>query len=53
MLNFLVMNVQTWSQKRRDGNALMMYNSGGNWIDPSLYQPEFTGTFPSVETAFS
>jgi len=44
---------QTWAQKRRDGNALMMYNSGGNWIDPSLYQPEFTGTFPSVETAFS
>jgi ABC-type transport system substrate-binding protein len=32
---------------------LMMYNSGGNWIDPSLYQPEFNGTFPSKETGFS
>ena len=31
----------------------MMYHSGGNWIDPSLYEPEFTGTFPSEETAFS
>ena len=30
----------------------MMYNSGGNWIDPSMYQPEFNGTFPSKETGF-
>jgi len=45
-------DLQTWVSKRRDGNALMMYNSGGNWIDPSLYQPEFSGTFPSEETGF-
>ena len=49
LLNY---DLQTWVAKRRDGDALMMYNSMGNWIDPSLYQPEFTGTFPSVETAF-
>ena len=48
-----VMDLQTWVAKRRDGDALMMYHSGGNWIDPSLYEPEFTGTFPSEETAFS
>ncbi len=46
-------DLQTWIAKRRDGNSLMMYNSGGNWIDPSLYQPEFSGTFPSKETGFS
>ena len=46
-------DLQTWVAKRRDGNSLMMYNSGGNWIDPSLYQPEFSGTFPSKETGFS
>jgi peptide/nickel transport system substrate-binding protein len=53
-MNAEVLNydLQTWVSKRRDGNALMMYNSGGNWIDPSLYQPEFSGTFPSAETGF-
>ena len=48
----LTYDLQTWVAKRRDGNALMMYNSGGNWIDPSMYQPEFNGTFPSKETGF-
>lgn len=53
-MNAEVLNydLQTWVAKRRDGNALMMYNSGGNWIDPSMYQPEFNGTFPSKETGF-
>jgi len=53
-MNAQVLNydLQTWVAKRRDGNSLMMYNSGGNWIDPSLYQPEFNGTFPSKETGF-
>ena len=49
----VIYDLQTWVAKRRDGDALMMYHSGGNWIDPSLYEPEFTGTFPSEETAFS
>ena len=49
----LSIDLQTWVSNRRNGNVLMMYHSGGNWIDPSLYQPEFNGTFPSVETAFS
>ena len=48
----LTYDLQTWVAKRRDGNALMMYNSGGHWIDPSMYQPEFNGTFPSKETGF-
>ena len=47
------LDLQTWVSNRRNGDALMMYHSGGNWIDPSLYQPEFNGTFPSIETAFS
>ena len=47
------LDLQTWVANRRNGDALMMYHSGGNWIDPSLYQPEFNGTFPSTETAFS
>ena len=42
----------TWQAKRRDGDYLNMYNSGGYWFDPSLYEPEFNGTFPSKEVAF-
>lgn len=46
-------DLQTWVAKRRDPNSLMIYSSEGYWIDPSLYEPEFTGTFPSKEVAFS
>jgi len=46
-------DLQTWVTKRRDPNSLMIYSSEGYWIDPSLYEPEFTGTFPSKEVAFS
>lgn len=46
-------DLQTWVAKRRDANSLMIYSSEGYWIDPSLYEPEFTGTFPSKEVAFS
>lgn len=42
----------TWQAKRREGDYLNMYNSGGYWFDPSLYEPEFNGTFPSREVAF-
>jgi peptide/nickel transport system substrate-binding protein len=42
----------TWQAKRRDGDYLNMYNSGGYWFDPSLYEPEFNGTFPSKDVAF-
>ncbi len=42
----------TWQAKRRDGDYLNMYNSGGYWFDPSLYEPEFNGTFPSRDVAF-
>ena len=42
----------TWQAKRRDGDYLNIYNSGGYWFDPALYEPEFNGTFPSKEVAF-
>jgi len=42
----------TWQAKRRDGEYLNIYNSTGYWIDPSLYEPEFNGTFPSTEVGF-
>jgi peptide/nickel transport system substrate-binding protein len=42
----------TWQAKRRDGDYLNIYNSGGYWFDPSLYEPEFNGTFPSKDVAF-
>ena len=45
-------DVQTWVAKRRDPNALNIYTSGGYWIDPSLYHPEFNGTFPSPEVGY-
>lgn len=45
-------DVGTWVAKRRDGNALNIYCSGGYWTDPSLYWPEFNGTFPSKDTGF-
>ena len=53
-INAVVRNydVQTWVAKRRDPNSLMIYSSEGYWIDPSLYQPEFSGTFPSKEVGF-
>ncbi len=46
-------DLQTWVAKRRDPNSLNIYSSEGYWIDPSLYEPEFTGTFPSKDVAFS
>ena len=45
-------DVQTWVAKRRDPNELNIYTSGGYWIDPSLYHPEFNGTFPSTEVGY-
>ena len=45
-------DVQTWAAKRRDPNELNIYTSGGYWIDPSLYHPEFNGTFPSTEVGY-
>jgi len=46
------MDRATWQAKRRDGDYLNIYNSGGYWFDPALYEPEFNGTFPSREVAF-
>lgn len=53
-MNAVVMKLDraTWAAKRRDSGYLNMYNSGGYWFDPSLYEPEFNGTFPSPEVAF-
>jgi peptide/nickel transport system substrate-binding protein len=53
-INAVVMKLDraTWQAKRRDASYLNMYNSGGYWFDPSLYEPEFNGTFPSPEVAF-
>ena len=45
-------DVQTWVAQRRDPNGLNIYTSAGYWIDPSLYHPEFNGTFPSPEVGY-
>lgn len=45
-------DLATWVAKRRDPDALNIYTSAGYWIDPSLWQPEFSGTFPSPEVGF-
>ena len=45
-------DVQTWVAKRRDPNGLNIYTSAGYWFDPSLYHPEFNGTFPSPEVGY-
>ena len=37
---------------RRDPDALNIYTSAGYWVDPSLWHPEFNGTFPSPEVGF-
>lgn len=36
----------------RDANALNIYTSGGYWVDPSLWNVEFNGKFPSPEVGF-
>jgi peptide/nickel transport system substrate-binding protein len=45
-------DLATWVAKRRDPDALNIYTSAGYWIDPSLWQAEFSGTFPSPEVGF-
>ena len=45
-------DLATWVAKRRDPDALNIYTSGGYWVDPSLWHPEFNGTFPSTEVGF-
>ena len=45
-------DLNTWVARRRDPDALNIYTSGGYWVDPSLWQPEFNGTFPSPEVGF-
>jgi peptide/nickel transport system substrate-binding protein len=45
-------DLSTWVAKRRDPDALNIYTSAGYWIDPSLWQAEFSGTFPSPEVGF-
>ncbi len=45
-------DLSTWVANRRDPNALNIYTSGGYWVDPSLWHPEFNGTFPSKEVGF-
>lgn len=45
-------DLATWVAKRRDPAALNIYTSAGYWIDPSLWQAEFSGTFPSPEVGF-
>lgn len=46
-------DLSTWVAKRRDPNSLNIYTSGGYWVDPSLWNAEFNGTFPSPEVGFS
>ena len=45
-------DLNTWVANRRDPNKLNIYTSGGYWVDPSLWHPEFNGTFPSKEVGF-
>ena len=45
-------DLATWVAKRRDPDALNIYTSAGYWVDPSLWHPEFNGTFPSPEVGF-
>lgn len=45
-------DLNTWVANRRDPNQLNIYTSGGYWVDPSLWHPEFNGTFPSKEVGF-
>ena len=45
-------DLNTWVAKRRDPDALNIYTSAGYWVDPSLWHPEFNGTFPSPEVGF-
>lgn len=45
-------DLNTWVAKRRDPNALNIYTSGGYWVDPSLWNAEFNGKFPSPEVGF-
>jgi len=46
-------DLSTWVARRRDASVMNMYSSAGYWVDPSLWQPEFNGTFPSEEVGFS
>lgn len=45
-------DLNTWVAKRRDPDALNIYTSSGYWVDPSLWNGEFNGTFPSPEVGF-
>jgi peptide/nickel transport system substrate-binding protein len=51
-LEILSYDLATWVAKRRDPDALNIYTSAGYWVDPSLWHPEFNGTFPSPEVGF-
>jgi len=46
-------DLSTWVTKRQDPASLNIYTSAGYWLDPSLWHPEFNGTFPSKEVGFS
>jgi len=46
-------DLSTWVTRRRDPTAMNMYTSAGYWVDPSLWHPEFNGSFPSAEVGFS
>lgn len=46
-------DLSTWVAKRTDPSAMNIYTSAGYWIDPSLWHPEFNGSFPSEAVGFS
>lgn len=45
-------DLSTWVANRRDPTKLNIYTSGGYWVDPSLWNAEFNGQFPSPEVGF-
>ncbi|WDR04648.1 ABC transporter substrate-binding protein [Devosia rhodophyticola] len=51
-LEILSYDLATWVANRRDPEKLNIYTSGGYWVDPSLWNAEFNGTFPSPEVGF-
>jgi peptide/nickel transport system substrate-binding protein len=46
-------DLSTWVARRQDPAAMNTYPSAGYWVDPSLWHPEFSGSFPSREVGFS
>jgi peptide/nickel transport system substrate-binding protein len=51
-LEIATYDLNTWVARRRDPDALNIYTSAGYWVDPSLWHPEFNGSFPSPEVGF-